>query len=1085
MIFRHSLLSIFRTPKKSILFLFLLTALSVFLCIGAGMFESAQNMLSDADQTFTSLVKLDYRMDMGNDEKAFYQKMNIELADFDYSSIEKDPNLNAVGIEKTAWAYTGKSNIKLANSPLYSYTIIRLGSIRLYEEGFYQGTVNEILFSRRVRENTYVLINVLDEQGESINCDFIPGHEYLIVGRIADGRSPTLIITPGFATDEDIPVIVDLTENPLFFETDAGKRLMDLQDAMAVVDSSLEVTTVTSLEATDPYYFNEILIKEGRSFEPSDYLKGNNEVILVSKDVAGILQVAIGDTIDLKLHYSKNGIGLTDYLKDTRYAKEGNYTIVGIFENKVDNKYRIYMPEADWIEQELHSTTLARFIVKNGKGDEFIQTHKKLLLPGMVLTLYDQGYQEAIKPVLALRNSAVMIIVLGCLTGSAILILFSYLFVIKQRDTLKTMLSLGTGRKRTINYILLGSILLLLAASGIGASISSGLLTGVTESIFEVMLQTYGTDLRYSERAIGLQRSFIPQVRMSEWLPLTVIGFILIVGFLLLYLFTFFCLRENPGLPIKKATIKNWINKRIAKTAKKEVIEETEEPKMTEMTEMTEKAGRSNGKRVAFGRVRPIPLKFALISLVRSPGRSLIIPAVSFILSAFIIYLGLLSGVQQEKLDTVYDRIPVTAYITTYKDETREISGLNLQYDIYKIIDPEYSYRLEYDWDMYEDLLENGPYTAVRAYEEREMLLSESEFYDEMQLYTAVHYEYMGIVKRIDGEVDETPDPVPNVRKHKGAYGFDWFFSEINRMPKLAYADDLRYTPDFFSNYNPEVEFLEDYSYDSLRQREDTGVISQSLAEAYDIHMGDTIRITAWMIVDESAVCSVIDFQVIGIYTSQWRSETIYIPWINSYEHAYIVDNYYTDSKEDDVGYYSIWNEYIPRRVGSATFTLKNTKELSAYRDYLENQGYSQMGRISSNRLAIVIQDKALEDTIQNLNNHIRLMETIKPIMLVLFGVIGFVISYLLIRHRIGELAIMRSMGSGKSNVFLSFFLEQLALFFVGLVPGVGYALLQPDKFLLYGTSLVYFIICYLFGSALALILMNRANMLGILFTKE
>jgi ABC-type antimicrobial peptide transport system permease subunit len=76
-------------------------------------------------------------------------------------------------------------------------------------------------------------------------------------------------------------------------------------------------------------------------------------------------------------------------------------------------------------------------------------------------------------------------------------------------------------------------------------------------------------------------------------------------------------------------------------------------------------------------------------------------------------------------------------------------------------------------------------------------------------------------------------------------------------------------------------------------------------------------------------------------------------------------------------------------------------------------------------------------------------------------------------------------MGAKKRQVFFSFFLEQLILFFLGLVPAAVYALLYQEKVLLYGTSLIYFILSYLTGAALALIVLNGAKILDILFTKE
>lgn len=1059
MIFKHSMKSIIRTPKKTMLFLFLLIVLTISLRIGVGMYDSARNMLLDADETFTSIVELEYRGEKVGEEVEFYSNMNSDLADFSFQKLENHKSVKSVNMEKTAWAFAEGGTIKQNETPLFRYIMVKIDSIIRNNDDQFMGIVRENLFGRKVREEAYMLLNDIDEKEVRMNYSFISDHEYLVIGRIMNGRGPTLNVSPGLPESvEDIPFIVDLTENPDFFQSEDGKKILALQKAMAVVDNSLQVTAVSSLEASAPYYFNELLLKEGRIFSPSEYEEGKNDVILISEATSDLYQVGVGDVLPLKLHYNVNGVGLSDYLTNTKFAYEANFTVVGIFENKTDNKYMIYLPDAKWLEQKLHSTTLARYIVKNGTGAKFIEDNQNSLLPNMVFTLYDQGYDEAVRPIIALKNSAIMIIILGSLSGIAILFLFSYLIVIKQKDTLKTMLSLGSGKRRTMNYILYGSMALVFVASSLGAIISSGFVNQITGKILETMQNTYGTDIRYSERSIGLQMEFIPQIRVNLWLPTFIVIGILLISFLLLFAFTYSVLLEEKQ----------------ASSLRKEKKKEKEKVLLPRKTKVN---------KMMFGRVRPITLKFALISLTRSPGRSFIIPIISLILSFFIIFLGLLSSMQKEKLETVYDRIPVTAYLTSINNETRAMGGLKLQNDIYRMIDEDYSYRLE-ERDVFADLMDNGRYTSLRAVEEREKLLADSEFFEDMSLYKPIHYEFMGISMTKEGEENEELSRLPEVRKHNNNFGFDWFLNKINQMPRLAYADDIRYTPDFYNESAPKVEFLEGYGYDSLRHNEDIAYISQSVASAYGIENGDTIRVTGWFSYDETAICSVLDLKVVGIYDVKWRMETIYIPWVMSYDHNYYIDYEYP-GENDYVGYYAMWYELLPRDVKAVTFTLKNTKELTAFRDYLEDRGYSQVGRIGHNRRVVVIQDKRLVETIQSLKNHIRLIDTIKPVMLILFGVIGFAVSYLLIKHRMSELGIMRSMGAKKRQVFLSYFLEQLILFFIGLIPAAVYAVAQPGKLILYGASLGYFILCYLIGTAFALIIMNRAQILNILFTKE
>lgn len=1059
----HSIRSIIRTPKKTILFLFLIALLSMFLSVGAGMYQSADNMLKEADDTFTTVVELNYLREKENDEKAFYERMNRDIEEYDFISLQNHPDVLSMNVENTALAYIVNKQISHNQSNLNDYVIMEVYRIRPYDEVLYQATINKVFFGTTIKENTYVMINRLDESGSSHGYDFEEGHKYLVIGRKSAGRSPTPLITLGLPEGlEQFKEIIDISENPDFYETEEGAGFFELTEAFSIVNKSLPVTLVSSLEASVPYFNQNILIRDGRIFEEEEYREGNNRVILVSKDLANFYEIRVGDKLDLNLHYAQKGIGLSDYFKGYSFSQSASYEVIGIFDNKYDNRLMIYMPKADWISQERYSVTLARYMVRNGYGNSFIEENKDDLPIFLDFTLYDQGYEDAIKPINELKDTAILLLILGGVAGTFILLLFSYLYVYKQGYTLMNMLALGAGRKRTFRYILFGSMLLVILASSLGSLISSGFLNTLTNTILEKMIAIYGTDLRYSERALGLQLEYTAKVSINYWIPVIITFLMLIVSFILLYSYTLIIINDRG---IKERRIKKKASKRVKAIAG------------------TQKVKVSKEKNVLFGRLRPIPLKYALVAIIRNSGRSFIVPVLAAILSIFLVFLSFLSNIQEEKRAKVYEQIPVNAYVTTFMNETRDIGGLTLQFDVYRLINPQYNYRMEYTWKTYEEF--QGRYTSVMAQEEREKLLNDSEFYKEMYLYTSIHYEYTGIAKTKDGVVNEGLSPLPFVRKHKDAFGYDWFIEAIKKMPKLAYADDLRYTPDFFNSSRADVEFLNGYDFDSLRLMEDVCMISRNQATKEGINPGDTIRITAWKDHDTYALCRVLDLKVIGIYEQGWRSDVIYIPWIMSYDHDYYIDFGYPASPEEVKPENTLWNEMIPRDVRSVTFTLKNTENLDLFREYLDKQGYSEAGKIKINRNAVVIQDKSLEETIKSLDNYIRLMDTLIPLMLILFGIIGFMVSYLLIRHRLNELAIMRSIGGGKILVFLAFFIEQLILFIVGLLPVVIFGIIYPDYFMFYKESLGYFILSYLAGTAVALMVLGRTKLLDILFSKE
>ena len=113
-------------------------------------------------------------------------------------------------------------------------------------------------------------------------------------------------------------------------------------------------------------------------------------------------------------------------------------------------------------------------------------------------------------------------------------------------------------------------------------------------------------------------------------------------------------------------------------------------------------------------------------------------------------------------------------------------------------------------------------------------------------------------------------------------------------------------------------------------------------------------------------------------------------------------------------------------------------------------------------------------------------MNTLSPVIYALTVIIGFVSSYLLTRTRKAELAVMRSLGSGKIKTFIMFFFEQMILCLIGSALGVIIGII------IYGTltsmqiiAVLGYFVCYAVGCMIAVSIMNRVNVLKILSTRE
>ena len=97
-------------------------------------------------------------------------------------------------------------------------------------------------------------------------------------------------------------------------------------------------------------------------------------------------------------------------------------------------------------------------------------------------------------------------------------------------------------------------------------------------------------------------------------------------------------------------------------------------------------------------------------------------------------------------------------------------------------------------------------------------------------------------------------------------------------------------------------------------------------------------------------------------------------------------------------------------------------------------------------------------------------------------GIIALVVFYLLAVSRRKEFAIMRGLGAPKRVTFMSFFAEQAFLCLIGTLLGIiaGYfifsGLTSIQIILISG-----FVLCYMIGCLISILIMNNTNALAIL----
>ena len=164
--------------------------------------------------------------------------------------------------------------------------------------------------------------------------------------------------------------------------------------------------------------------------------------------------------------------------------------------------------------------------------------------------------------------------------------------------------------------------------------------------------------------------------------------------------------------------------------------------------------------------------------------------------------------------------------------------------------------------------------------------------------------------------------------------------------------------------------------------------------------------------------------------------------------------------------------------LSKMTFTLQDNRRLEEFKDALRTVGYD------SKELHISIDDRALRNTVGPIQSNLDLLQGLYVIFFLAVALIGFFLCFLLARRRKQEFAVMRLLGETGMQITGKALLEQAMLCVIGIMLGVTAVLVSG----LGGFSALTcggVLLCYSIGSALAVMLMVRVNVMEILRDKE
>lgn len=1059
MIFKHSLKNFLRSPGKSLLFLILLAASITFISLGVSMNYSANQMLAQADEHYKTVVAFKYG-DLHNPDGAWAdENFQNNLASINFDSLINHPAVISYDLERTIGAFPlDGSEIWQSNSPVKNLAVFSVRLISQNDDGSWQGISQTSYYSKILSDNNYLTVRPYSSTGNDISSQLVPGRTLLMLAQLDRSPSSLFVATPVQASSlaakpdanlDALPEVIDISDQPDFFESEAGQAITELIEVLDVLDKSFKVVASTDIPSMLALHMTETYLTDGEFSEaeaiPNCYL---------SERMAQAFDLHPGDHWNLAFHYDPKGNPLHSYSAENGFVNQDGCRIGGILHISTDITQTIFMTYPDWLDKAPDDYDFLRVRVQNDQADNYLSFASQQIPQVVGLQVEDQGYATAVVPILKLRERSLYMTVASAAAGVAVICLFAYLFILRQRETADVMMKLGTGRGRTISYLIFGIMIIAILAAALGIVVATQLDTKVTEAVWQTLQGGVMQDLRFSERALGMQIEFKPELRTAPWVRYATAGSVIVFVFIITYAASLLTLKKPKRK--KAATV------------------------VAPKTEST--------KAMDFAWMPGLSLRFACRSIKRNFFNSLIVPFAVALLGAFILIIGVSVAEQDEAAETIYDRLPTTAYMTTILGQNRQIP-LRFQSDIWRLLDNQVQARQ--DWVMWA-----YPATGEEIREVREQLEAENPAIKEVLLTRYLYYDYIGLVEHADGSPGKPNLPLENAPLGNSSgtaqsMGFEWKIYLVKRKPAIAFTDSITRTSEAIKFRDSEISWLEGYSDEDFQRPEQFVVLPDRLMTESGISLGDTVRLGIF-VPDERFVVqdAVHDFKVIGSYFQGSSSPIIYAPWNLLTEIKIGQDRLPMEAITQDWTRETVWseglpNEYLIENVDSATIIPQDVRNLDALRDYLEENQYSFVGKIRRNRLVVVIEDKALADGILSIQQHLSFLNFIIPIMLLLSGLIAFILSYLLTRNRLPEFAVMRSLGAKKIQVYLAFFLEQLFLLLIGFLPIAITLLIKPEWLPIVQNNLLQFLAVYTLGIVIAIALMGRSKVLDILFTKE
>lgn len=728
----------------------------------------------------------------------------------------------------------------------------------------------------------------------------------------------------------------------------------------------------------EPYQANGVSLVQG------DYYAAGSKSCLISQTLADDLGLDVGGSLPLSLAAREDTLVPYSYWNSQGFDAQDTYTVSGIFSANEEYDSMVYIPVRDDVDMTVNhcSYTLGQLQIRNGQAQAYVERLQQQLPGSIQITVYDQGY-TAVSQSLEDMLRMVQIIAGVCLAvGLGFLVLFGYLLVYRQRGVGRTMIRVGAARRNVHTYFLFCAGTVALPAAVLGWILSRCVGLGVLK-LLELMLENGASaELYFSNTALAMQRTATEYLAAPGW------GILALIALATLVLALVSCLVFS--------------------------VVSLERRHKRRRVRYTAQGARSRS-------LKGGALTYARLSARRGGFRSLV-PVLAGICAA-VLFCQLTGTVTRydHQLMKLRSDSSVRGYLTDIRGQST--SGLALG-------------------DGVVERISQIPGVADVTY-----------------LTTAPYY-FNGFYRdgKFAGGPGQREQPI-------GSFAAERYEDELRSGPKLVFTNSLKGAPEFLSRTSVEVEWLEGYDEGflaadpTLEIDPNTGhivkdmppenrcLIPTDMMDEYGIRLGDWIWLEAitypYTNSNDTQIIQVA-FRVVGAFVQTGRANNIYA---NLDMPKYFLDlsmaSVYEWSTQDLPGGTILTRGGICMRqaYSGATFSIPSCTDLTAVKQALHDMGLSEVGRISSIRNFVIINDAAYLTTERAAAQRLWYMQHLFPVVYAIALGLAYLLAFLQVQSRRRELRTMRSVGADRKTAYGSLYWEQLMLAALGAVLGAGLCL--------------------------------------------